>query len=75
VTVGKNIGFHANVIAHRALYGKPAAVYDWGNSFNDDAPASIFLSHCHGRTIFLCCGLDFKNSAPAFLLASHSLRG
>jgi hypothetical protein len=54
VAVGEDVGFDADMIADGAL-GRKAAAIDLGrDAFNDDALASIFLSHCHHSSFFPC---------------------
>lgn len=49
--VGENVSFNTHLISDRSLRREPAAVYLWGDAFNNDAPASI-RSFCHGNVTF-----------------------
>src|ERR1700683_3709465 len=55
VAVGEDVGFNADQIAHGAFCGESASVHFGGDSFNDDAPASIRWSHCHDRSMLPGC--------------------
>ena len=52
MAVGEDVGFNANQIAHGAFRGEAAAVHFGGDCFNDDALASVGLSHCHVDVTF-----------------------
>jgi hypothetical protein len=51
VAVGKDVRFHMDLIAHRPLHRKPAAIDRRRDSFNHDALASIVLGQRHSRSI------------------------
>ncbi len=63
VAVGKDVGFHAHLVAYGALYRKPSAIDRGGDSFNDDALASVFLGYRHS-------GLGISSGAKAHAIQS-----
>ena len=74
VSVGEDVGFNVDQIAHGSLCRKASTVYHGGDAFDNDSFASVVLSKCHGSAVLstglhhYCSGLEgvrHRVSAPA----------
>ena len=53
MAIRKDVGFNVHLIADGPFSRETPAIHLWGNSFNDDASASVRSLCCHGCITFL----------------------